>query len=114
MTLCFFFLMIFAYYLTVRMEFFEYIEGDFHNYDEYAREEDTLVIEMADISYRNQLMETSPKTGYVHQQQQQARTDYDSRYQTNDKRYEGQYDPSDPRYQRIQEEYSTRSPPPPE
>lgn len=37
MSICFFFLMIFSYFLTTRMEFFEYIEGDFDNYDEYAR-----------------------------------------------------------------------------
>ena len=36
------------------MEFYEYIEGNFNNYDEYARDEELIAIEMADVNYQRQ------------------------------------------------------------
>ena len=59
-----------------------------------------IAIEMADVAYQRQhqklLGNTPPTTN--------ARYDptmYDEKYQTNNQRYNGQYDPEDPRYVKI-------------
>ena len=87
------------------MEFFEYIEGDFDNYDEFARSQDSIAIEMADISYKKKLlMDESPRQGSPQQYQGQSYdARYDARFKSNDQRFNGQYDPEDPRYQRFKE-----------
>jgi hypothetical protein len=45
-------MMIFAYFLTVRMEFYEYLSGDLNNYEE-AGDNNRLEIELAEMSSTN-------------------------------------------------------------
>lgn len=61
MTACLFFMMIVSYFLTTRLEFYAFLNGDFTNYDQDAAEEEsqTVTIEMADMTTktnRNQLL----------------------------------------------------------
>jgi hypothetical protein len=64
---CFFILMILSYFLTTRLEFYAFLNGDLTNYDEEAVEEESQVpqIEMADMTTktnRNQLLTpTTPR-----------------------------------------------------
>jgi hypothetical protein len=58
---CFFCMMILSYFLTTRLQFYAFLNGDFTNYDENAVEEETqtVTIEMADMTTktnRNQLL----------------------------------------------------------
>ena len=68
---------------------------------------------MADVSYQRQnqrlLGNTPPSTNTRYDP-----TMYDEKYQTNNQRYDGQYDPEDPRYKQIvnQPNFSTTPPPP--
>ena len=53
--------MIVSYFLTTRLEFYAFLNGDFTNYDQDAAEEEsqTVTIEMADMTTktnRNQLL----------------------------------------------------------
>ena len=113
-SICFFFLMIFSYFLTVRMEFFQYLEGDFANYDEYARSEIGVEIEMADVTNRKELLETTPDKS---PNERYETTRYEDKYASNDRRYDGKYDHEDPRYKRYNEGSDRAwrgTPPPPE
>ncbi len=53
MTCFFFVMMILAYFLTVRMEFYAYLSGDLGNYDEHAGSTASIEIQMADQSPSN-------------------------------------------------------------
>ncbi len=67
MAACFFVMMILSYFLTTRLEFYAFLNGDLTNYDEEAVEEEsqTAQIEMADMTTktnRNQLLtQTTPR-----------------------------------------------------
>jgi hypothetical protein len=41
MACCFFFMMILSYFLTTRLEFYAFLNGDLTNYDENAVEEES-------------------------------------------------------------------------
>ena len=56
----FFFLMILSYFLTVRMEFFEYLDGDLDNYDKNAVSDENIGLEMADFSSNRQQLLDRP------------------------------------------------------
>lgn len=49
---CFFCMMVLSYFLTTRLEFYGFLNGDFTNYDEDAVEEESqmVTIEMADMT----------------------------------------------------------------
>lgn len=52
---CFFFMMILTYFLTTRLEFYAFLNGDLSNYNEDATDEEeeaTIQIEMADLTNR--------------------------------------------------------------
>lgn len=55
MACCFFFMMILSYFLTTRLEFYAFLNGDLTNYDEDAIEEDEpqIQIQMADMTMTN-------------------------------------------------------------
>jgi hypothetical protein len=49
-------MMILSYYLTTRMEFYEHLNGDLSKYDPEAPSDDSIKIEMADFTNREQLL----------------------------------------------------------
>lgn len=49
-------LMVTAYLLTVRLEFFEYLRGDLSKYDPNASSSEVIEIEMASLSNRQELL----------------------------------------------------------
>jgi hypothetical protein len=98
MSITFFFLMAFSYYLTPRMEFYEFLEGDFDNYDEFGRSDDDLVVEMTDMTARTQKLMETPGASPA----RYSPTPYPEKYSINNPRYDGKYDPEDPRYRRLE------------